>query len=281
MALIIPAIYSDLVREQFLGRVKIANLAMNLGGLSNTTVGDTITFPRFELIGDAELMTKGTALVPEGLSQTSSTASIKQIGKAIRVFDMDSVTGMGNQISEASNQQALIFARQIDLDLIEEAQKSPLKVATVGAKAITALEINEALGRFGDDQDVEDIGGIVINSLLASSFYSMDEFVSTGKTYNVDGNGIVRNGCIGEFRGIPVFMADHSKGAIGTYDSVKSECVSFIIKKNALAFMEKKAINIEESRMALLKASDIVGDYIYAVKNVNSAGIVVLRKTIA
>ncbi|OFI04965.1 hypothetical protein CLOACE_20360 [Clostridium acetireducens DSM 10703] len=273
--LIVPAVYAGLVREKFEGKVKIAGLATNLGILKNTTVGDTVTFPKFKTISDCEEVVKGKQSTISELEQTSSQAKIKMIDKIVRVYDIDDMTAMGNHIEEASKQQAIVFARKLDKDLVEEALTSPLKSATANAKAITADEINQALLLFGDEQDTDEMAGIVVNSLVASSFYNMNEFV-TSRTDTMSGNGIVRNGCIGFFRGIPVFMADH-----GTYDSTKNEAVSFIIKKNSLAYMEKRDIDIVEEREEKLHCSDIVGDYIYACKLINDSGVVVLRKTIA
>ncbi|MBE6066189.1 MAG: hypothetical protein E7211_00595 [Clostridium lundense] len=273
--LIVPEIYAGLVREKFEGRVKVANLATNLGVLKNTNIGESVTFPKFKTIGDATEVVKGTQSAIEELEQTSSQATIKMIDKIVRVYDIDDMTALGNHLDEAGKQQAIVFARKLDKDLVAEALTSPLKSATVGANTITATEINSALSLFGDEQDTEDMAGIVVNSLLASSFYNMTEFVSAGRTDVAQGNGIVSNGVIGLFRGIPVYMADH-----GTYDSVKSECVSFIIKKNALAFMEKRAIDIVEEREEKLHASDIVGAYTYACKLIDDAGVVVVRKTI-
>lgn len=276
MALIIPEVYSQLVREKFLGRVKVAKLATALGDLKNTTVGETVIFPKWKTIGDATEVNKGTSSVIEKLDQDSNSATIKMIDKIVRVYDIDNMTALGNGIDEASKQQAIVFARKLDLDLITECLTSPLKSSTAEAKAIIAAEINAALLMFGDEQDTEDMAGIVINSLLSASFYSMPEFVDVNKTYNAAmGNAIVTNGCIGYFRGIPVYMADH-----GTYDSTKNECISFIIKKNSIAYMEKKAIDTKEEREEKLHCSDIVGTYIYATKLINDAGVVVLRKTI-
>lgn len=273
--LIIPSVYAGLVREKFDGKVKVAQLATNLGILKNTNVGETVTFPKFKTIGDATEVVKGTQSAIEELTQTSSQATIKMIDKIVRVFDYDGFSGLGNQIDEASKQQAIVFARKLDKDLVAEALTSPLKSATGAGNAIAPSELNSGLALFGDEQDVQEMAGIVVNSLLASSFYNMQEFISGGRTDVTANNGIVSNGIIGYFRGIPVYMADH-----GTYDSTKSECVSFIIKKNALAFMEKRAIDIVEEREEKLHASDIVGSYTYACKLIDDAGVVVLRKTI-
>ena len=274
--LIIPSVYAGIVREKFEGKVKVAKLATNLGMLKNTTVGDTVTFPKFKIISDAEEVVKGKQSKISELEQTSSQAKIKMIDKIVRVYDIDDMTALGNHIDEASKQQAIVFARKLDSDLIAECLTSPLQFATANAKAITAEEINQALLLFGDEQDTEEMAGIVVNSLVASSFYNMNEFVTSSRTDTMSGNGIVKGSVIGCFRGIPVFMSDH-----GTYDSTKNEAISFIIKKDSIAYMEKKGINIVEEREEKLHCSDIVGDYIYACKLINDSGVVVLRKTIA
>lgn len=275
MALIKPDVYAGLVREKFAGKVKIANLATELGYLQNTTVGEKVIFPKWELIGDAEEIEKGTPLVPEALSQTSTYATIKQIGKAVTVYDIDNITALGNAIDESATQMAIRFARKLDADLATEALTSSLKSPVADAGKITNLELNTALNLYGDEQDTEDMAGIVVNSLLVDSFFAMDEFVDKNKTYTTDGSGIIRNGLLGYYRNIPVFLADHQ-----TYDSTAKECITYIIKKNALGFMTKRDINIELERMAKLKATDVVGDFIYACKLINDAGVVVVRKTI-
>lgn len=281
MATIKPEVYAPLVREKFEGKVKVANLATNLGFLKNSTVGETVTFPKWSLIGDPTELLKGETISVEEMQQTSSQATIKQIAKGVRVYDIDDLTQLGNAIDESAQQQGKVFARKLDLDLIQEALTSPLKATTASATAITADELNQGLQLFGDEADVEEMAGIVTHSLLVPSFLAMEGFVDAQKTFTQDGSGIQRAGLLGYFRGIPVFVADHSKGAVGTYDSVASKCNTFIIKNGALGYMEKRGINIELARKADMKATDIYGDFIYACKLVRDDGVVVLNSTVA
>lgn len=277
MSLIKPEIYKGIVGAKFKEKVKILNLAIDLGEIDDfKSVGETIHFPKFKTIGNCVEMVKGDTLTTEELAQEDSTATIKMIGKAVRVYDIENLTAMGNQVDESARQQAIVFARKLDTDLVTEALTSPLKSATVGGSVITAQEINTGMRLFADEIDTDEFAGIVINSRLVDSFIAMPEFTDATKTYNASGNGVVSSGVIGYFRGIAVYVADH-----GTYDAVKNECVSFVVKKNALGYKMKRDINIELERMAKSKATDVVGDMIYAVKLVNDEGVVVLRKTIA
>lgn len=277
MALIKPMVYAPLVREKFEGKIKVGNLAVDLGYLTNTTVGETVTFPKWKLLSDAEDVVKGTAIGTESLDQDSSTATIKMVApKGTQIYDMDNLTMLGNAINEAAEQHGAVIARKLDADLITEALTSPLKSATANAKAITGVELLGALTLYGDERDTEDFAGIVINSLLLPSFIGMAEFTSVEKTYNTQGNGIVSGGVVGYFLGIPVLMTDK-----GTYDSATQECITFIVKKNSLGYMTKRDINTEEKREPEYKRSTIFSDMIYAVKLLADDGIVVVRKTIA
>jgi len=276
MALIIPSVYADLVREKIVGKVKVANFAVDLGFLTNSTVGETVTFPKWKLLGDAEDVVKGVAVGTESLAQESTTATIKMVApKGVTVFDMDNITALGNAIDEAASQQAVQIARKIDLDLITEALTSPLKSATASGVLITAAELNAALMLYGDEQDVEEFEGIVVNSLLLPSFVAMPEFTSIEKTYQGATNGVVTGGVIGYFRGYKVCMANH-----GTYDSAKAECITLIIKKKSLGIMNKRDIKVEEDRKPALFCSDIFSNKVYAVHLTAEDGVVVVRKTI-
>lgn len=275
MSFIKPSVYASLVSEKFKGKVKILQLATDLGAIPEfASHGETISFPKWSLIGDVTEMEKGIALIPEELSQTQSTATVKQIGKAIRVYDSENLTAIGNQLDEGARQTSIVMARKIDSDLIKEMLSSDLKASVAKPKEITAAEIDNALQLYGDERDLDEFAGIVINSLLIPSFMGMKEFVDSVNTTVMANNGLIRNGLLGFFRGIPVYLSDK-----GTYDNGKNETISFIIKKNAIGYKMKKNLQVELEREAKLKATDIVADMIYAVKLIANDGVVVLRKT--
>lgn len=271
--LVIPQIYTEVLTEKLKGRIKVAQMARALELEAFRTEGDTVHFPCFQNIGDAEVVTKRKGLVGEELKQIDSTAIVQHLGKAVRVYDIDARTGKGDFIENATFQHARIFAKALDLALIKEASNTTLKAATADTKAVTSAEMENAMNLFGDEQDAEDFAGIVIHSLVAPSFRKMEEFVSTGNTMATPANGIQRNGgYIGNYRGIPIFTSDSCMDG--------SECLTLIIKKDALSYMLKKDFNVEEERESKLFATDIVSDMMFAVKQTMVDGIVCLRKTI-
>lgn len=274
-SLIKPEVYAGIVTEKFKGKAILSNFAMDLGELSGS-IGDTVSFPMFNQIGSAKVLNKGDGITEEELTQKETKATIKQLAApGIWIYDQDSLTAIGNFVENGAMQQGTVLARGLDSDLFKEALTSKLKVKTASKNAITAEELNKGFAMFGDEQNTEDMACILVHSLVASSFYSMSEFTKADMTYNgVNGNGIVHNNCIGHFRGVPVFMSDKDT-------MVEGECVTIIVKKNALAKMKKRGINVESERQAKYKRTALYADYIYAVKLVNTEGVVVLRNTIA
>lgn len=275
---IVPQVFKGIVSAKFKEKVKLLNLAVDMGDVPDfSEVGDTIHFPKFKTLDTTKMveMAKGDILDVTELEQEDSTATIKQVGFASRVYDIVDLTAFGNHVDENGNQHAKIFARKLDTDLANEAQQTLLKVATTDAVAVTNAELSNAMAMFEDEIDTEEFAGIVINSRIVNSFYAMPEFVDKAKTYVADGSGIVVGGLLGYWRGIPVYVANH-----GTYDNVKNECITYIIKKGALGYKMKRDINIELERIAKAKATDVVTDMIYAVKLLADDGLVILRKTI-
>ncbi|MCE5221039.1 MAG: hypothetical protein LLF98_07200 [Clostridium sp.] len=275
--IIVPDVYSALVTEKVKGKVKIANMATVLGELTGN-VGDTVTFPMFKALSDAELMAKGDKITLEELSQTSTGKKIMQYGKGVKIYDVDDLTALGNFVENASLQQSRIFAKALDNEMVKDIDANAiLKSSVANAKAITEDELNLAFQNFGDEQDNNEFAGIVVNSLLVPSFYKMEGFVNATKTYAKDGNGKIENGVIGYFRGsIPVIVADSN-----TYDSTLNETKTYIIKTGSLGIMPKRNVLIELDRDASTKSTDVYADMIFAVGLIQKDGVVIVRKTIA
>lgn len=275
--IIVPDIYGAMTTEKVKGKIRISALATNLGELSGNT-GDTVTFPMFKALSDAELMTKGDKITTEELSQTSTGKKIVQYGKGVKVYDMDNLTALGQFVENASEQQARIFAKALDNEMVKDIDKNViLKTATAGSLEIQSVELVKAFQLFGDEQDNEEFAGIVINSALVPSFYGMNDFVKKDITHVADGNGIIKNGILGYYRGtIPVILSD-----VNTFDSKLNECKTYIVKKGALGIMPKRGLLIELDRDASTKSTDVYADYIFACGLIQKDGVAVLRKTIA
>lgn len=279
MAIIIPEIYTSMLTEKIAGRVRISNYAVDLGVLGDfSQEGDSITFPQFSALSEAELLARGAEISTEELKQTSTKKTVKHYAKGVSILDVDALEGKGNFLENAINQQADLFARARDKECTDDILANAiLKSATADSKAMTETELINALNLFGDDQDDSSFDAIVINSLTLPSFYAMDGFVNSTKTYANDGNGKIQNGVVGYYRTIPVVLSN-----VNTFDSTKSECITFILKKGALGKKDKKnGVETEIDRVAKAKRTDIYSDEMFVIGLINKTGVAVVRKTIA
>ena len=279
MALIKPEVYTQIVSAKFKEKVKLANLAVDLGEIEGfREVGETIHFPKWKPMSNGvETVVKGTPIALDTLDQEDSTATIKFFGKGVRVFDIDDITSFGNHVQEGAIQSATLHARNFDNEIAKELQSSALKVALANANAITNAELGKAMGLYGDEIDSSEFAGIVINSRLVESFYNMAEFVDVNKSYVHENNGKqIVNGLIGYWRSIPVLVADHN-----TYDTTKNESITYLVKVGSVGFKTKRDFKTEVDRKAELQCNDVYTTQIYATKLLKDDGVVICRKTIA
>ena len=273
---IVPDVYANLVREKIAGKVKIAQMAENLGAIVDKEVGETITFPVWSYIGDAQDIAPGTDMTAVEMEQTTSQATIKMIAApGVKVFDYDNVTALGRAIDEGADQQATAVARKLDADLIAEANKTAFKKQIAAKGVITEDELLDCLGLYGDDRDTADFHGIACHSQFAKSFFKMEGFVKSDITHVSAGNGIVTNGVIGSYMGIPVVLSDR------LYDATNTEGYLMFIKKGSLGYMPKEVPHVETERHAANRSTIVFTSQIYATKLTDEAGIVIAKNVVA
>lgn len=277
--LIKPLLFAPLVRQKMLEQIKISALAYHSDLINGTQTGETISFPQWVNGSPAIEINKGDRIPTEELNQTESLATIKQVAIGKRFYDRDVLTALGDFKQEAALQIADAFAQKIDSDLAAEAQTTSLRVASQSATSVTSDEFAQAMTLFGDSQNFDSFAGIMVHSLAAESLYQWtmeSSFTDRNNTTITDGNGIVRNNLIGFYRKIPVYISD-----AGSFDKTKNETITYFIKKDALGLLTKKLANVEESRDAGAKATDLFADIMYAVKLLNPEnGVAIIRKTI-
>src|SRR5574344_2989823 len=75
---IIPEVYSELIREKMGNRVAITQFADVKGELMGKT-GETLVMPAYQYIGMASDIQPGTAMTASNMKQSSKTATIKMI----------------------------------------------------------------------------------------------------------------------------------------------------------------------------------------------------------
>lgn len=278
MSLVIGSVYADAVNSKLGTALKMKDIATDYTDMVSDILvyGNEVHFPTFNRLSDAEEVTKGTALVPEEVGMSDSTAKVKQTGKSVRIYDKDKAQIKGAVVDAMANQTAEVMAKKIDSDLISEmVDNAVYKTALPDELTVTAID--SAFDVFGDQVQNSSFSGIVAHGKFRSAIMRMDEFTKIDKTYATTGNGIVDdNNCIGFWNGtIPVYLSDQM------WDATNSEPIMAVVKTGAIGYIMQKETTVEEEREAKLLATDLVASNLYAVKLLDTKGVSILKKTIA
>lgn len=279
MSLVIDSVYADAVNSKLGTALKMKSVATDYTDMVSEILvyGNEVHFPTFDRLTSADEVTKGTALVPEEVGMSDNVATVKQTGKAVRIYDKDKAQIKGAVVDNMAVQTAEVMGAKIDTDLANEVIENAVFKTALGGDALTVTAIDGAFDVFGDQVQNSSFAGIVAHGKFRSQLMKMDEFTKIDKTYAVIGNGIVDDSnCIGFWNGtIPVYLSDQM------WDATNSEPVMAIVKKGALGYIMQKETTIEEEREAKLLATDLVASNLYAVKLLDSKGVSILKKTIA
>lgn len=273
---IVPDVYSALVRDKITGKVIMSQFNKKMGDLMGKP-GETLTMPSWSYIGDAADWNINTPMSTSMMQQTEKTATIKAIAApGVEVADYDKEIDFGNAINEAAQQQAIAIARKLDSDTIAECLTSPLKVQLASANHVTQAELLQMLQIFGDERDASDFACLAIHSAFASDLYGMDLFTSREKTTVPAGssNGITYNGCIGYFLDVPVLLSDR------LYDTTNQEGIIVLEKKDSIGYIPKETPFSETERVANLRRTKIYCSQFYAMKLIKDDGVCFAKATI-
>jgi hypothetical protein len=276
---IYPELFRDAVLEKLDVNLRLSALATDYSSsiFNLASEGEVINFPQVKSLPEASVYAKGESVTPEDLDMTNSQATVQLIAQSTRIFDVDLTGIKGNVMDIAVNNVAQSIARKVDSMCADTLTNDVLlKSATAGATAITEDEVFQGLQLFGDQQDVQEMAGIVINPALLGDFMTFDLFVNANFTTAQDGNGIIRNGLVGYYRGIPLYIS--ANGTLS--EDTVPEAKTFIIKKGALGKMFKFQ-NVETQRNSLSFSTDITASAYLATHIVDTDGIILLKKTIA
>jgi N4-gp56 family major capsid protein len=281
--LIVPEVWGDAIMVTVQGKAVLLPLVDTDDELVGQP-GDTVHFPKFNYIGDADDLTEGVAMETTALSMTDSRATIKEAGKAVELTDTAVLTAIGNPNDQARNQLGLSISRKIDKDIRTAAEythvnagegdaeesTSPFVVTSTNGGILSWRAITAGLASFGDEYEPSDIAGLVLHSKQHIDLMNDDKFISSE---SFGANAVILRGQVGAIGVIPVFVSDRTaivgEGANATYRAL-------IIRKGAIALKYKRRPIVETDRDILTRTTLITTNVHYAVKRVDDRGVVVL-----
>lgn len=260
--MIVPEVFSDMVQAEFKGKLVIGDFAVSDNTLEGQA-GDTIHFPKYKCLGEADDLTEATAMTPEVLSTEDSTAVVKEAGKAVEISDNAQISALGNPIQEATRQLGVIVARKIDADLINEAITNCPEGRKVKTGANFGAKVAAAKALWGDTP--EDISALLVNSAKYTELLTDSMFIDNTK-YNAD---VMIKGEVGRILGVPVVLTDRVP-----------EKKSLMIERGALAYLTKRQPLTETDRDILARTTVVATNVHYAVKLIKDDGVALIDETV-
>ena len=148
-----PQVVGDLIRGKLTNNMvfmPVTQIDYTLEGRA----GNTITVPTYAFIGEAAAVNEGADIPLTQLSETTDTATIIKLGKAVQITDEAALSGYGDPIGEAANQIALALDGGNDTKIYDILHAiTGAYLHTAAAATLSADDINNALVKFGENLD--------------------------------------------------------------------------------------------------------------------------------
>ena len=192
--MVIPEVMGDMIDAKIEAQLKItpyAKLDTTLQGVP----GDTITYPSWNYIGDAEDVEEGKEVELTDMTSTTKQFTIKKAMKSVGLTEEAINSGYGDPVGQATSQLAKSIAGKVDTDILEAAYTAPMVVnksdAVIGYDAIV-----DAVTKFEDEEDgVEKV--MFIHPKQEATLLKDEDFLSADKF----ATGVAVNGSIGKIAG--------------------------------------------------------------------------------
>lgn len=278
--LYIPEVWEDLAQAAFTGRTILAQAALTDDKLVGQP-GDTVTFPKWNTLGELDDLTELVPIVPEKMSQSATKATIKEAGKGVEISDTADLTGIGNPQDEAIRQFGILAARKIDADLYAAAvatitggvtysdgttatDSKPLIYNAGTGVNIGWDPIVDASGVFGDDWEPSDFSGLYINSADRGRIFKDNDFIAANQGNG--GNNLIQRGLIGDIGGVSVYVTNRVPAN-----------KSLLLKRNSLGLKYKRRPIVEQDRDILRRSTVVTTNMHYATHRINDKGVLVIN----
>ncbi|MFD7106096.1 N4-gp56 family major capsid protein [Streptomyces celluloflavus] len=270
--MLVPDVWADMVQGRFKGALILGTLATTDGTLEGKP-GDSVSFPKWTALTDAEDLTEGTAMTPEQLgTDPGNKATIKEAGKAVELTDKSRLVAFGDPYAETQRQLGVLIARKIDKDLTAAAEAAGVITVDAATKALSWDVMVSGIERFGDEWDPENMAGLVIHSVQRAALLRDPNFISADK---LGANGaVIPRGVIGQAGGVNIFVSDRvTKTGTGA-DTVYN---ALLIRRGSLGLLYKRRPIVETDRDILKRTTVVTTNVHYATHRLDDEGVVVLK----
>ena len=267
--LINPQVIADFIETKLVDNMVFAPLA-TIDYTLEGKAGDTISYPAYAYIGDAEVLGEASTLSVSTLTASMVSVQVHKIAKGVELTDEAILSGLGDPVGEAVSQITLALASKVDNEMLATMASGVASTMTYQTSASTVApsdtDITDALELFGEDIDDVKV------SLVPPAVYT-----SMRKTGKDNGNWIPASelsaeiaikGAVGEYQGCQVIVSN----------KLKASGNIFIVKPNALRLILKRGALVETDRDILKFCDVLTGSMHFATYVYNQSGLILIKK---
>lgn len=264
--LVDPEVLAPIVSYEFKQAMRFTPLASVDTTLQGRS-GDTLKFPAFTYIGDAQDVAEGAAIPLDMLGTTTTSVTIKKAAKGTEITDEAVLSGYGDPVGESTKQLGLAIANKVDNDILAAALETTQTVDF----AATSDGVQAALTVFATNSDQDDSPVVgLFNPADAAALRKASRAEGTGS--DIAQNALV-NGTKFEVLGVQII--ESNKVTVGQ---------AIFIKVNpnvpALKLVMKRAADVENQRNIINKTTILTADEHYTAYLYDPTKVVVTKASI-
>lgn len=219
--------------------------------------GSTITIPKYQYIGDAEVVAEGVEQGDATLTTTTAEYKVKKIVKDVTLTDEAILSGYGNPVGEANNQLAKSIASTVDNEVMDALKGA--QVTKTFANDISYNNVVDAIDLFLEEENVDKV--MFIHPHQVSTLRKDSNFISADK-YN---NNVIMKGEIGMIANTRIVPSRKARNEAGTYYlnpivELKAESQTGDDELAAVTIFLKRGVNVETDRIVKGKKTLISAD---------------------
>ncbi|MGW7431859.1 N4-gp56 family major capsid protein [Streptomyces sp. NPDC054861] len=270
--MIVPDVWADMVQAKFKGAMILGTLATEDNTLEGKP-GDSVSFPKWTALGEAEDLTEGTPMTPEQLgTDPGNSATIKEAGKAVELTDKSRLVAFGDPYAETQRQLGVLIARKIDTDLRLAAEAAGVITVDASTEALSWDVVVSGIEKFGDEWDPDNMAGLVIHSTQRAALLRDPNFISADKLGA--GSAVIPRGVIGQVGGVNILVSNRLTTA-GTGDATTYNAL--LLRRGSLGLLYKRRPIVETDRDILARTTVVTTNVHYATHRLDDEGVVVLK----